>query len=240
MEGFSALPVGPIDPLQVVEVSADWTPVLLDEAGDPVLARWTGHRVYVLADPDLLDTHGLATPENAQSAVTVMDDLRGGGPIIFDVTLDGFGAPPSLLRLLFEPPLIGATLCAAATGLLVLMMALQRFGPAAVPDRVHDFGKRALADNSAALIALAGREARMASPYAQLVRGLALRDLHALPLLDAAAADRLLDAASRSRGLADGWTALAALASAVRSRADLTAAAGRLYRWRTGVTRDDR
>jgi len=240
LEGFSALPVGPIDPIQAVEVSADWTPVLLDEAGDPVLARWAGHRVYLLADPDLLDTHGLATPEGARSAVMVMDDLRSGGPVIFDITLDGFGAPPSLLRLLFEPPLIGATLCGGATGLLVLLMTLQRFGPAAVLDRVHDFGKRALADNSAALIALAGREARMALPYAQLIRGLALRDLNAPPRLDAAGADRLLDATSRSRGLADGWTALAALAAEVRSRADLTAEAGRLYRWRMGVTREDR
>ncbi len=239
-EALSALPVVPLDPAQTVETSADWTPLLLDEDGAPVLARWTGHDVYLLADPDLIDTRGLATADGARTALAVIDALRDGDPVTFDVTLDGFGVPPNLLRLLFGPPLLGATLCGAAAGLLVLLMALHRFGPAAPPERVHEFGKRALADNSAGLIALARREPRMAGPYAQLLRGQALRDLNAPPRLDAGAADRLLDAASRSRGLPEDWTALAGAAAAVRGPAGLLDVAARLYRWEKGMTRDDR
>lgn len=240
MEHASALPVGPLDPAQTVDVSANWTPVLLDETGEPVLARWTGRRVYLLADPDVLDTRGLAGVDGARTAVRLIEDLRAGGPVTFDVTLDGFGAPPNLLRLLFEPPLLGATLCAAAAALLVLLMALHRFGPVALPERVHDFGKRALADNSAGLIALAGRESRMALPYAGLVRSQVLRSLDVSHRLDAEAADTLLDAASRARGLSQDWTTLWAKAAIVRSRAELVAAAAGLHRWRKGMIRDDR
>jgi hypothetical protein len=240
MEKDSALPIGALDPIQVVDVSANWAPVLLTEQSRPVLLRWSGHRVYLLADPDILDTRGLATPEGAATALQIIDALRAGGPVTLDVTLNGFTAPPNLLRLLFVPPLLGATLCATAAALLVLLIALHRFGPVARPDRVHEFGKRALADNSAGLIALAGREPRMALPYAQLLRGQALRGLGASHRLDAAAADRLLDAAARTRGLDDSWTTLAGEAGAAHSRAALVAVAAKLYRWRKGMTRDDR
>ncbi len=240
MEQATSLPIRPLDLAQTVDLSANWTPVLLDEAGGPVLARWTGRRIYLLADPDVLDTRGLADPEGARTAVRVIEDLRAGGPVTFDVTLDGFGAPPNLLRLLFEPPLLGATLCAAAAALLVLLMAIHRFGPVALPERVHDFGKRALADNSAGLIALAGREPRLALPYAQLVRSQVLRSLDVSHRLDAEAADALLDSASRARGQPMDWTTLWAKAAVVRSRAELVAAAEGLHRWRKGMIRDDR
>ena len=238
MEGLRALPIGAVDRLQSVGSSADWTPVLLDAAGRPLLLRWTGHRVYMLSDPDVLDTHGLRSVETARTALALIDALRDRGPVTFDVTLDGFGAPPSLLRLLFEPPVLGATLCAAATGLLIVLMAANRFGPVREPDRIHDFGKRALADNSAGLIAMARREPRMARPYAQIVRGLAARALGVPPQLDARALDRWLDAASHAHGAADDWTTLDAVAYGVRRRADLMAFAARLERWRSEMMRD--
>ena len=240
LEGYTALPLGDVEPLQTVSVSADWTPLLLDEAREPVLLRRSGRDIYLLADPDVIDTRALATPDGARTALAVMDALRDGGPVTFDVTLNGFGEPPNLLRLLFEPPLLGATLCGTAAGLLVLLMALHRFGPPLRPERVHEFGKRALADNSAGLIALAGREPRMADPYAALLRGQALAAVRASPQLDAAAADRLLDAAGRARGLDETWTALAAAAGSVRGRGDLLAVAARLHGWRRGMSRDDR
>src|SRR5688572_32238901 len=46
-------------------------------------------------------------------ALPIFENLREGtGPVIFDLTLSGYRRSPSLLRLAFEPPLLGATLCA--------------------------------------------------------------------------------------------------------------------------------
>ena len=239
---IDALPLGSIDTLQTIGTGADWTPVLMTEGGQAVLVRKTNVQppFYVLSDPDLLDTKGLKDLTTARAALTIMDGLRANLPITFDVTLNGLGRSPSVLRLLFEPPLLGATVCATIGALLILIMALNRFGPAAAPARVLDFGKRALADNSAGLIALAGREANMAVPYAQLTRTLVLREIGAPPRLSRHELDAFVDAAARSRGLPDTYTGLASAAADVRDRAALIALAKRLHTWAQGLRRGHR
>ena len=67
-------------------------------------------------------------------------------------------------------PCLGATLCLAAAALLMALQALTRFGAPRQAGRAIALGKRALADNSAALIRLARREARMAPRYLDLTR----------------------------------------------------------------------
>ncbi len=118
--------------------------------------------------------------------------------------------------------------------------AAARFGPAERPPPVLALGKRALADNSAALVRMARREPRMAPAYAALTREAAARAVGAPRDLGEDQLDALLDRLGASRGLAERYSSLAAEAAAARTNADLLSVARRLYQWRGEMTRDRR
>lgn len=235
----AGLPLGAVPSIAHVQrlqtlAATGWTAVLRDAAGGIVLGRHE-QGPYVLADPDLLSNLALADLAGATGAVTLLTTLADGQPIAFDVSLNGLGRSRELLRLVFEPPLLGATLCAVAAAALIGLLSVRRFGPVRVPDRTIAAGKRALADNSAGLIALARREPNMARPYAELTRGLAARATAAPRRLSPAEMDAHLDRAAAMRGLPDRFTALLADADAVRDRVGLVRLADRLHRWRMGL-----
>ncbi len=240
--GFSqgeTLAPGPIDSLQTIS-GKGWDPILTDEQGHAVLAVARTGGVAVLSDPDLLNTQGIADVRTARVAVEILDRLRTRGPVVFDVTLQGLGRGRSLLKLAFEPPLLGATLCLLAAAIMMGLHAAARFGPAERPAAVLALGKRALADNSAALVRMARREARMAAPYAALTREIAARAVGAPRDLDEAQLDALLDRLGTAHGSELRYSALAAEAAAARTDADLVTVARRLFQWRGEMTRDHR
>ena len=114
-----------------------------------VLAMHTESQTYVLAEPDLVNTSALKTLEGAQTAVALLDLIHAKDtPVVFDATLHGFARSRSLLRLLLEPPLVGATLVLVALAGLAGLQAGVRFGPALKPRRAVALGKLALADGS--------------------------------------------------------------------------------------------
>ncbi|HKT54977.1 MAG TPA: hypothetical protein VJP88_11045, partial [Caulobacteraceae bacterium] len=72
---------GPINQLQTIAGPA-LTPILIDGQGGVVLARGAGN-VFLLSDPDLLDTQGLKSLATARVAVGLISDLRvGQGPVL--------------------------------------------------------------------------------------------------------------------------------------------------------------
>ncbi len=227
-----------IDRLQVLS-DKDWTPILRDAGGGIVLGQASEDGPYVLSDPDLLNDLALGDLAGAKGAMHLVTTLSGGGSVAFDVSLNGFGRSRDPLRMIFEPPLLGATLCAAAAALLTGLLSAKRFGPLRRAGRAFDLGKRALADNAAALIARAGREKRMALPYADLTRALAARSV-AAPRLDAAGLDVFLDRAGVARGASERWATLLADTGAVRDGAGLVRLARRLHRWRMGFVHGHR
>ena len=240
--GFAAgklLPLGPIDQLQTIS-GPGWDPVLTDEQGRPVLAVSRKGGVAVLSDPDVLDTQGVADLATAHAAVEIVDRLRSGGVAAFDVTLNGYGRGRSLLKLAFAPPLLGATLCMVVAALMMGLHAAIRFGPPERPPPVLALGKRALADNSAALVRMARREPRMAPAYAALTREAAAKAVGAPRDLDAGQLDALLDRLGAANGAADRFSALAAEAGAAKTNAELMSVAERLHHWRGEMTRDHR
>jgi hypothetical protein len=237
LEGLTLTP-GPIDSLQTFTAQG-WIPALTDDAGNLVIAQMPSTRIYVLAEPDLLNTQGLGDADTFASAVTLVRALKAGeGPVIFDVTLNGYKLERNVLRLMFDPPFVAVTLCLAAAAALAALQALFRFGPVRRPSRVFALGKEALTDNSAQLIRLAGREAKMAPGYADLTRKAAARAVGAPRELAAEALTAFLDRMAAQRGLADTLAQLSREAAAVGGRAALTALAGRLYRWRLEMTRE--
>jgi hypothetical protein len=235
-EGVTLTP-GPIESLQTLTAQG-WTPVLTDETGAVVMAEAPSSRIFVLADPDLLNTQGLRDVNTFAAATQIVSRLReGDGPIIFDLTLNGYKIDRSALKLIFQPPFVGVTLCVVAALALAVWQSLFRFGPLRRSRRAFALGKEGLVDNSAQLIRLAHREPKMAPRYAALTRAAAARAVGAPRDLTGDELTAFLDRVSR-REDGDSLGLLTALAGGVHDRAGLTAVARRLYLWRLEMTRE--
>jgi hypothetical protein len=231
-----AMKLGPVDGLQTI-AARGWIPVLTDETGAVVLARDPKRPLFVLADPDLINTQGLADADTLAAAMTMLHALRADdGPYMFDVRLNGLGRERTPLRLLFDPPFLAVTVCLALAAALAGWQAFCRFGPAAAGGRVIPLGKTALIENTAALIRLAGREHRMGGRFAELTAELAGRAVGAPRDLGGAALEGFFDRLGAGRGVAEPFSRLAAEAREASGREALARAALRLFQWRTAMT----
>ena len=217
-------------PLALQTISADkLQPVIVDSAGQIVLGKAVDAPLYILADPDLLNNHGMADVRQASAALALIDYLNttGNKGILFDVTSNGLGQSRSPLKLAFDPPFLAATLTMFAAMLLAGWQAAIRFGSPRLQERALAFGKAALVDNNAALIRKAGREARLGPRYVDVIRKRAV----ALFKLPASWGPEEVD--SRLESLNPRWsftTAANAVANA-RTRDELLGAAQSLNRW---------
>ncbi len=224
-------PPGQVDAAPLVV--PDHEPVLTDGNGGVVLAYVPSRKTYVLSDPDLLNTQGLAELATARTALAIVDRARRGeGPIMFDVSLHGLAGGRSLLKLAFSPPFLAATLCAAVAAGLAGWQAAVRFGPRARARRSVALGAQALTDNAAMLIRLSGREHRMADRYAELTETAVARAVGAPA---GARGAGYLDGLTRKAPGRPAWSALRSQAGAVRTRAALVAAARRMHGWKREV-----
>ncbi|MCL9998675.1 MAG: DUF4350 domain-containing protein [Erythrobacter sp.] len=195
------------------------------EEEDADIFTQRAYPVIFLADPDLANNYGLADSQRAAAAIALVDRLAEPEDIdhvVFDMTLNGFGASENLLTLAFRPPFLAATLSLLIALLIVGWRAFQRFGPAAAsggPDIA--FGKRQLIANGAGLIVRARRFRLLGAPYAALAaRRLAERLGLARPDPDA------IDAAlARRLPQEEPFTRRAARLEAAAKPADILAAA---------------
>ena len=229
----SSLAVSAPRPLQAV-TSAALIPLITDDAGRIVLGQIRRTNTYILADPDLLNNHGIATLDRARAALDLLDFVNSTGArgIAFDVTLNGMGRGRSPLKLAFEPPFLAMTLAIVAALALVGWQALVRFGAAQPRTRAIAFGKTALIDNSAMIVRKAGREGVLGKRYAVLIREQA-RTIFGVPAgLTDDEADRYLD----NLGGAARFSTLAADAGHAEHRTDMLAAAQALHRWQQEKT----
>jgi len=228
----------PIESLQTMSGN-DWTGYVTDQQGRILLARLEGSETYVLAEPDLMNTHGLKDPATARVAATIIQAIRDGdGPVVFDLTLSGYRRSPNALRLAFEPPLLGATVCALLAALLMGVHAAVRFGAPVEGGRTLALGKQALADNSAALIAMAEREHRIAPRYALAIRR---RVARIVGVPSDTRDDVLNDLLDRLRRRNDSTQPLAALFREAKNAEDASDAlrvARKFYRWRRDMIHD--
>jgi hypothetical protein len=232
--------VGAIENFQTIASAPKLEPLLVDDLGHTVLSATPDRHVMILSDPDLLNTQGLKDPRRALIALRLIQGLRvGRGPIAFDVGLNGFNTPPSLLKLAFQPPYLGMTLCLVAVAGLVGVVAANRFSPPMRAVRDLAFGKRALADNSAGLIRMARKEPRMAPRYVELSRMAVIRAL-GVRRMGAAELDPYLERVASAAGVKRRLPELSAQAAQVTTRQGLLAVARDLYQWRLEMTRERR
>jgi len=230
------LQAGQVDALQSINAPG-WSSVLTDERGATILARDPRRHVYILSDPDLMNTQGVRDVRTLATGLAILRALRADdGPVIFDVRLNGLGRERSLLRLLLEPPFLGVTLCLATAAALAGIQAFFRFGPVRRGGRAIPLGKTALVDNTAALVRLARREHRLGGRYADLTADLAARAVGAPRGLGGEALAAFLDRLGARRRLPRSFSALESEARVTPSADRLVATAEQLHRWRLELT----
>ena len=231
----------PAPPNTQVIRGRDVEPLATLPGGEALLVRVGDGPHYVLSDPDFMNNHGLRDPANARVALRLLEALSptGATAINFDLETNGQGGrrpeTPSLLQLAFEPPLLAMTLALFVAALLAGYYGAFRFGPPRREQRAIAFGKAALVENSAGLIRLAKREARLGGAYADVVRTEAARATGAPTWLGGEKLDAYLDRLGRA-GEAR-FTQLAAAVAAANDRASLMAAARALHEWRRGLVK---
>lgn len=116
-------------------------------------ARIGDATVWVLADPDPVENHGLARGDNATFAVGLVDGLRGGGPVLVDEEIHGYSYRPSLFAALLRFPLLLATVHGGLVLAVLLFAAVGRFGPPRPEKPAFAPGKGVILRNTAELLA---------------------------------------------------------------------------------------
>ncbi|WP_340692383.1 hypothetical protein [Hyphomonas sp.] len=224
--------------MQVIQ-SKSLAPIVSTDDGI-LLGKLDGGDIYILADPDMLNTFGLAERENARFAVQLMDWLRydEAEPIIFDATLHGFVRSENLLQMMFDIPFVGATLAAFAAAFLLGWAALVRFGPTARETRVIALGKQALVDNSAGLFTMARRETHLAPGYLTMMRRRVAREIAAPKTMTETQLSALFDRLGPEEQSGKTFSQIErGLRTASASREELMTKARELYRWRRDILR---
>jgi hypothetical protein len=213
----------------------DIQPLITDGAGGIVLGEIDN--LFILADPDLIDNVAMKQPENAASALALLDWL--GPPkaqgIGFDVVLNGLGQSKSVLRLAFDPPFLAMTLTLAAMVLLLGICAAGRFGAPRPRVRAIAFGKAALVDNSAMLVGKARKARLLGGRYAAVIRDQAVRAFGVSPRLNPVEVDLYLDGLGGKLRFTD----LAREAEAADNDDDMLGAARALHAWKREIVRDN-
>ena len=235
---FGKARVEPDIRLQLIRSNA-LEPIAGDKTG-MLLGYDPDRQIYILSDPDLINTFGLARLDNAVFATRMVSYLRGDSvePILFDATLHGFQRSENLLKMLFSVPFIGATLVALASALLLGWGAAIRFGPPAREGRAIALGKQALADNSAGLVTMARRESRMAGGYAALIRRRLAAALGLPRGLSESQLSEMFDRMGPASGSEQVFTDMeTGLRDHTTSREDLVERARRLHRWHKDIIR---
>ena len=207
-----------------------------------VMAREDASDVTVVADPDLLENHGLHRGANAPLAVAIVAAARrGDGPVLVDETLHGNEYDPSVFRELFRWPLVLATATATLAAALWLWSGMGRFGAPARPTPDGDRGTRDLVARTAELLHRGGHGAHVLARYlASAVQEVA-RTTQAPQGLSGAALDEWLrhveSARKPSRTLSELRQRVSeAKAMAPRDARRLVTTAGAIHAWRREMT----
>lgn len=138
-----------VAPAQLLQRHRDLEPIV--ECTEGVLFARIGD-AHVLADPDLLQNHGLGRSQNAELLLRIVDDLTRKGGLIVDETLHGHLYEPSIWQAMGEFPLVLVTVHLVLLALFVVWIAHGRFGPVLAEPPAIGAGKAFLIDNVVALL----------------------------------------------------------------------------------------
>jgi len=202
-----------------------------------------GRRLWILADPDPMQNHGLADPDNAVFSVALINAMRGAdGNIVFDEVVHGLAEKASSpFRMLFEFPFVLATIQAVLAVALLLWATMRRFGAPLAPPVELKSGKRSLIETTANLLDFGRHRPMIIQRYVHSIIHDVARQLHAPAGL---AEPALIDWLRRTNRVRDAQIDCGAVAR----RTDELVAAGRgastalatlardIFRWKREVT----
>jgi hypothetical protein len=237
---------GPIEWLQVIE-GDNILPIILDVEGRAVLGRVNfeedddpGYNIFILAEPDLLNTQGIASLTTARVGMRVFEIVAPDGMgVAFDMTLHGLERSRNFLRLMFVPPFLPAVLCLAFAAALMAVNAVA--GNVKMKQgREIALGKATLVENSALLVSLAGRDKRMGKRYVAMTRQLAATAAGAPHGSTEKQQTAMLDAVALNMKSEASFSQMARDASEASTPSALLRAINRLYRWRQEIGREHR
>ena len=226
--------------------------LIVGDGLDPIVAhqrgmlvgetRLAGRRLVVVSDPDVLNTRGLADDHNAILVARLIDHLRGGGPVVIDEVLHGYGGTPSFWRTMFRPPLLNVTLAAALCALLLGWAAWRRFGPAQPAAAVRPKGLRERVDEAARLLGSGRTSGVVLAGYLDHVKRSVDQQMAGGGVGDRTVA---LDRMSAARGASETWSTLStAVRMATKDRTpsipEAVQLARRARQWRQEMTHDAR
>jgi hypothetical protein len=236
-----AADLGPSKPIKNLRTisGSNWFTIVPGPEGGAIIAKHKDRNLYIVADPDLFNNAGLAELNRARLLGHFLNDISvGERAVAFDLTLNGFQRQPSVTRLALEPPLLGATLCLLLAGILMAFQAATRFLPTRQEARTLSLGKRALADNTAALIRMGKREPRMAIPYATLIRRQVMKAMGIASNENTTALYETLDRAGTLRKSQSRYSDLVSEAGSVTTTSQLIKVAADLHQWKQEMTRE--
>ncbi len=222
-------------------ITGDGIMPIIKSNNGTLLARIPDTKVYILSDPDFLNTFGLAHPDRAEFAYALMQGIakqNNSYGYVFDLSLHGFVRSQNLIKLALTPPFLAATLCLLAMGLLIGWQAVSRFGDPTRTGRNIAIGKLSLILSAAGFIKLARREYKMAEDYAELSKKIALDKLHIASGLPEKYKIKRLDTYSKFAGSNTSWSELDAEKTSPTNATGLMKNAQKLYKWRGDITHE--
>ena len=217
---------------------------LITAEGETILAKIIDEPVYILSDPDMLNTQGLATEDRARFAINLLESIAQWeqaefNVFIFDLIKHGFGNSDNLIKYLLRPPFLAATLCLIAAGILIGWQAFARFGDPEknIPD--YALGKSTLANNAARFIKIAGRETKMAPGYVDLIRRRAAKDM-SLQGHTEEDINRILTRRGENKDLSKTWLEVITATKNAPDNLSLLEAARTLHNWKQEISNEHR
>jgi hypothetical protein len=188
---------------QLLSTTSALQPMVACEHGMLVAAmRDQIGRVAILTDPDILSNAGLHRGDNADLALSIIDQMvPQDGTIVIDETVHGIVASTSIWKLLLTPPLLAPTLLTLAAIVLMVWASAIRLG-APVPTAANaPAGRQALIANAASLLVFGGHGHHVAERFAETTVAEVAEQLHVDAPRNGGDLKGALDAVARRRGL---------------------------------------
>ena len=196
--------------------SEELTPIIGNRQGMLIGEKLDGERrIWILADPDLVENHGLIKGKNAEFALALLNAMRdaelGDGKVVFDETIHGMvNNVDSPFKKLFQFPYVIVLLLVLAATALLAWATTSRFGKPRLAPPAFDLGKGRLITNTATLLDRAGHHAFVMRRYVRATLRDVGRLFHAPRQLDDEKLAEWLDKIGEARGLETKASALLA------------------------------
>jgi hypothetical protein len=229
----------------LVRDDTSWTPLLWTESGLLAAMRKSPHSepLVVVADPDLLNNHGLHEAEHAPLVLDLLTKGLKARAVVLDETLHGFSRRSRLLADALSIPWLFVTVHVSLVLALAAWAGAVRFGHPRPERPDRSFGRREFVASTARLLLGTRDEAASLVTYWRLAQD-SVAQAWRVPAIESSPRLRRLAAISSARGVGEDPLALereVTEAAFDREQPERwVALAQRIERWQREMTRGPR